>query len=698
MGNEFVAKKGLTSLGNVNVSGSLTALLLTGSLTGSTFGTASSAVTSSYSFFAQSSPATTLFTASTYPITSSNSITASYSTFAQIFPAVLPTGSTQNITSSWSNNVSSSNIIGAILTSSYATFAQTFPAVLPTGSTQNITASWSTNAVSAQSSTSASYSTFAQTFPAVLPSGSTQNITASWAVNSNSGSAITSSANTTMYLDFSNTGSGLSPTYTNLNLTYNPATGSLWSTILSGSQITGSHFGTSSNAVSASYSTFAQTFPAALPTGSTQNITASWANNVSSSNIVGAILTSSYATFAQTFPAVLPTGSTQNITASVALVAIAGGTQLATGSTVPVTSSWAINASSGSAITSSANVTMYIDFSNTGSGLSPTYTNLNLTYNPATGSLWSTILSGSQVSASRIFSTASFADTASVAKTASFAGNYIKKAGDTFNGIIEAVTGGGVQLDNSSQGILFQGNGDGPFTNATSVQLIIAADGESLSIAGASGSVIISGSIASGSLWKGNASGSNSVGTSFFGTASYAINSVNAPGGSGTTLFTGSTYDITSSWANNTVQCTIAILSLNSLAANTSSYAITASFLSGSSGASSPYQPIVGFVTSSTSWITCSFDTPNQFVEFKNTAVYNFTSSNHPTSGSCAEILLHISHSATGQTSSLSFPTGWKWLNTGGNSSSPTALTGSRDAFLWLRAEHSQSVYASLSY
>jgi hypothetical protein len=363
-----------------------------------------------------------------------------------------------------------------------------------------------------------------------------------------------------------------------------------------------------------------------------------------------------------------------------------------------VTSSWAINASSGSAITSSANVTMYIDFSNTGSGLSPTYTNLNLTYNPATGSLWSTILSGSQVSASRIFSTASFADTASVAKTASFAGNYIKKVGDTFNGIIEAVTGGGVQLDNSSQGVLFQGAGDGPFTNATSVQLIIAADGESLSIAGASGSVSISGSIVSGSLWKGNATGSNSIGTSFFGTASYAINSVNAPGGSGTTLFTGSTYDITSSWANNTVQCTIAILSLNSLAANTSSYAITASFLSGSSGASSPYQPIVGFVTSSTSWITCSFDTPNQFVEFKNTAVYNFTSSNHPTSGSCAEILLHISHSATGQTSSLSFPTGWKWLNTGGNSSSPTALTGSRDAFLWLRAEHSQSVYASLSY
>jgi hypothetical protein len=197
--------------------------------------------------------------------------------------------------SSWANNS---------VSSSYATFAQNMPAVLSTGSTQNITSSW---AVTSSNSVSSSYALFASTFPAVLTSGSTQNITSSWAVNANSGSVMTSSANTTFYLDLSNTGSGLTPTFVSLNLSYNPATGSLTSTVFSGA-LTGSVFGTSSWTLNGGGSN--------LITGSTVPITASWA--ISSSQAVSA----SWA----------PSGGS-------------GGSNLVTGSTVPITSSWSITSS-----------------------------------------------------------------------------------------------------------------------------------------------------------------------------------------------------------------------------------------------------------------------------------------------------------------------------------------------------------------
>ena len=58
---------------------------------------------------------------------------------------------------------------------------------------------------------------------------------------------------------------------------------------------------------------------------------------------------------------------------------------------------------------------------------------------------------------------------------------------------------------------------------------------------------------------------SNSVSSSYATTASYALNG----GGGGTTLITGSTYPITSSWSNNTISASYAL---------TSSYATTASY------------------------------------------------------------------------------------------------------------------------
>jgi hypothetical protein len=106
----------------------------------------------------------------------------------------------------------------------------------------------------------------------------------------------------------------------------------------------------------------------------------------------------------------------------------------------------------------------------------------------------------------------------SYTKTASVTPNYVLKVGDTISGIVEAITGGGFQLDNSSQGLVFQGGGIGPFINHADVKLEIGGDGASLMISNASGSVWVSGStgrgIVSSSIFLGNITGS------LFGTSS----------------------------------------------------------------------------------------------------------------------------------------------------------------------------------
>src|SRR4051812_31861071 len=94
---EFVAKNGLISLGNVQVTSSVTATGFTGSF----YGTASQAITASY--WNSSSVATILnnkqfniATGSTVPVTSSWA-------FSVVNPT-LATGSTYPITASWANN------------------------------------------------------------------------------------------------------------------------------------------------------------------------------------------------------------------------------------------------------------------------------------------------------------------------------------------------------------------------------------------------------------------------------------------------------------------------------------------------------------------------------------------------------------------------------------------------------------------
>jgi len=79
MAFEFVAKNGIISKGNVQVTGSVIANSFTGSLQGTSSNAVSSsyAVTASFSLNAGQSSGTTLFTGSTYEITSSWAITAS---------------------------------------------------------------------------------------------------------------------------------------------------------------------------------------------------------------------------------------------------------------------------------------------------------------------------------------------------------------------------------------------------------------------------------------------------------------------------------------------------------------------------------------------------------------------------------------------------------------------------------------------
>jgi len=100
MAFEFVAKNGIISKGNVQVTGSVIANSFTGSLQGTSSNAVSSsyAVTASFSLNAGQSSGTTLFTGSTYEITSSwanNAVTASY----LIYPSSLVTANNNTTTS-----------------------------------------------------------------------------------------------------------------------------------------------------------------------------------------------------------------------------------------------------------------------------------------------------------------------------------------------------------------------------------------------------------------------------------------------------------------------------------------------------------------------------------------------------------------------------------------------------------------------
>lgn len=267
--------------------------------------------------------------------------------------------------------------------------------------------------------------------------------------------------------------------------------------------------------------------------------------------------------------------------------------------------------------------------------------------------------------------------------------------------------GNNIQL--SSNNILSLNNSSTFFGTASYLSGSLVA--ETAVIGSATGS--FTGSFLGTASWALNTATAGGSGTTLFTastyqiTASWAVNTVN--GGSGTTLFTASTYPITASWAVDAVNVGTTLFTAStypitaSWATNAinggttlvtaSTYPITASWALTASSVNN-YQIYTTLTTSSNNVLTCSFVIPNQFVELTRTASYTFTSSNHPASGQIAELVLHISHSALQATSSLSFPASWIWIN----GTVPTSMTGSKNFFLSLHAKDlSQQVFAQWS-
>lgn len=216
--------------------------------------------------------------------------------------------------------------------------------------------------------------------------------------------------------------------------------------------------------------------------------------------------------------------------------------------------------------------------------------------------------------------------------------------------------------------------------------------------------------------------GSNST------TSSSASSSAPIVVGSGTTLFTGSVYQITSSWSNNSISASYSKTNVNSgttlftgsIYQITSSqtisasyaptksttlftgsiYQVTSSWSNNSTSASwapnigggnvSNYASYLTLQTSSNNWVTISFSSPNQIVNLTSPKLYQFTYSNIPAVGQLADILLYISHSAT-STSSLSFPNNWVNLT----SIWPTFINSKTVSVLWLRAIDNNSIFGT---
>jgi hypothetical protein len=108
----------------------------------------------------------------------------------------------------------------------------------------------------------------------------------------------------------------------------------------------------------------------------------------------------------------------------------------------------------------------------------------------------------------------------------------------------------------------------------------------------------------------------------------------------------------------------------------------------------STFQPYTTLTTSSNRAITCSFATPYQEVTLPVGGVnYTITSSNHPSSGQIADVVLRINNSTGLTGSAFTFPASWNW----GQAGAVTFITGSSESFLWLRARDLNAVSARLS-
>ena len=161
--------------------------------------------------------------------------------------------------------------------------------------------------------------------------------------------------------------------------------------------------------------------------------------------------------------------------------------------------------------------------------------------------------------------------------------------------------------------------------------------------------------------------------SSLFGTSSWAVNVVN--GGSNSTSASWASSSLSASYLTTTNNYTVNGLTASYISASKSIVVqvLTASIYYN-------YTPYNTVLTSSTQWITCSFSNPNQVVNLTISGTYSFTSSNMPSTGNSADVIVFLNNSAVAS-SSLSFPSNWIPIH----DPWPTTILASKSAVLWLR-------------
>jgi hypothetical protein len=386
----------------------------------------------------------------------------------------------------------------------------------------------------------------------------------------------------------------------------------------------GSHFGTSSNAVSASYAlscSYALNAGGAgtLGTGSTYPFTASFA--VTSSRAISSV-SASYALSASYAPGTAGT--------------------LGTGSTYPFTSSWS-NTSSVSISSSYALSASYAP-STGGGGL-------------ATGSTYPITASWSTNSL-----TASFIASASYALSSS-------RAASSDQVFVSATT------NPSYHNIpLVLGN--------TSYQSCFVDSSSFLGYNPPAGS--LKATTMTASFFQGTVTGSLIGTASFAVSASYAPGTPGTLGTGSTYPFT-SSWSNTSSVATSASFATTASFVTSASYALSSSYTLTSSFAITASSLT-PYRNYTTLTTASNQRVnTCSFNsnTPEYFLTTNvGGTTYTMTSSGAPTSGQYAEFVITINNVATGTTgSAFSWPAAYNF----GQGGTPTFITASSIAKVYVQ-------------
>jgi hypothetical protein len=502
----------------------------------------------------------------------------------------LTTGSTYPITSSWANNVVSSSYS---LTSSYAINGGSGGTSLITGSTYPITSSWSNNSISSSysnisisgsysttssyssTSTSASYSRNSSTASyldpisqSLIPStGSTYSLgspTNKWKdlyVSTGSiyiGETVLSTSGSTLYANTSpvvtlNTASGqievsgitssLSSSFsTNAGL-FNNTSSTVFATTSSnnfnGNQTVQGNITVIGSliaqqyVVSSSISYFTSSnFDGSTKFGDSDSDTHQFTGSLRSPNITGSLLgTSSFSNNS--------TSASYSGTASVSLVALTSSyINVATNA---ISSSFAstasISVSSSFATTSSYNLNSI----SSSYSLSASFA-LNAGTLLTTGSTYPITSSWSNNSISSSYST--FAVSATSATTATSANTATSASYATVAGSATSATS--ATSANSATSASYSLSSSYSVNSTTAISSSFASTA-SYNLNSISSSFSTNASTASYVA--------NSVSSSYALTSSYALNA----GGGGTTLTTGSTYPITSSWANNVITASYAI-------------------------------------------------------------------------------------------------------------------------------------------